>query len=233
MSSAVRKQVRACTRCHLRDSCRKPVPITGPTPSPYLVIGEAPGAEEDRKGKVFVGRSGALLRAAIKEAGISLHRVAFCNVVSCRPEGNRTPSDAEVASCRPNLRLQMAAARPQVVVVCGATALKAFQPGFQTTADRGRPWWERGRVFIPTWHPAFVLRHKTQVRYGELLEDLKQARWRVRNAAGGGTLSDRWPEDCRVCHGPVERYTVDGVAYCAGHYREKGKGRQMVMEGVV
>jgi uracil-DNA glycosylase family 4 len=124
------------------------------------VIGEAPGREEDAQGVPFVGRAGELLNEALSRAGLRREEVFVTNVVCCRPPDNRTPTYEEVSACGDHLQDQLAAVQPRVLLLLGASALRAFYPDEGITSARGRPriWPGTGWIMIPTWHPAAVLR---------------------------------------------------------------------------
>lgn len=216
----VKAKVLTCTACWLHTAGSGPVPYRGPSPAPILVIGEAPGDDEDRERKPFIGRAGKLIQSMLKDVGINPDKhVAFCNVVSCWPgrhkKGYRTPAADEIAACHTNLLLQVQAADPEITILLGATALNAFRPDLKITKDRGRPMVipELGGLVVPSFHPSACLRvHHLKPL---LLKDLKQVRWRWKKDKGEGF--GRWPEDCRVCHGEVEVYDEHGVAWCRKH----------------
>jgi uracil-DNA glycosylase len=128
-----------------------------------LLVGEAPGAQEDETGIPFVGRSGQLLDQLLGDAGLDRTRVAVVNVIKCRPPGNRTPRRGEVARCRPWLQRQIELVDPTVVVALGSTAAAwFFGPGARIAAlrERGRdePLWYAGRRLVVTYHPSAAIR---------------------------------------------------------------------------
>ncbi len=117
----------ACRRCGLAATREQVVVGRGNPNARLLLVGEAPGAEEEACGQPFVGRSGRLLEAMLAAAGLSSERDLYiANVIKCRPPGNRKPSRAEIESCRPWLERQIALVRPQLVLLVGATALEAL-----------------------------------------------------------------------------------------------------------
>jgi len=117
----------ACRRCGLADTRQQVVVGRGNPNARLLLVGEAPGAEEEACGQPFVGRSGRLLEAMLTAAGLSSERDLYIvNVIKCRPPGNRKPSRAEIEACRPWLERQIALVRPQLVLLVGATALEAL-----------------------------------------------------------------------------------------------------------
>lgn len=116
----------ACRRCGLCEGRTQVVAGKGPRPAKLVIVGEAPGAEEDRLGAPFVGRAGALLDRALAAAGVSRDQVFITNVVKCRPPKNRKPLPAERAACRPFLEGEVDAAGARVLVALGGTAAEAL-----------------------------------------------------------------------------------------------------------
>ncbi|MGH9076397.1 MAG: uracil-DNA glycosylase [Acidimicrobiales bacterium] len=164
---------RSCVRCPLHRGRTQVVFGEGPAGATLMVVGEAPGEAEDRLGRPFVGRSGQLLdRLLAEEAGLDRSEVYIANVVKCRPPANRDPLPAEVAACRPYLDSQVELVGPRVLLTLGNFATRAL---LRTTAPIGSL---RGRyhqygpgpgpasgpvlVLVPTFHPAFALRNRTE-----------------------------------------------------------------------
>jgi uracil-DNA glycosylase len=151
--------------CPLKRTATKTVFIDGNPAAPLLFIGEAPGAEEDRIGRPFVGRAGQLLDRMLAAIGLDRDRVQITNVIYWRPPGNRKPTTAEIAACLPFVLRHIALAAPRVVVLCGGTAASALLPVTDgITRLRGR-WFELavpGLAMpvptLPMFHPAFLLR---------------------------------------------------------------------------
>lgn len=148
-------------------------------------VGEAPGEDEDIQGKPFVGRSGQLLDKMIVAMGLSRSEVYICNVLKTRPPGNRTPTLDEVEACRPYLLEQLSIVRPEAVVGLGLSACGALLGGGEPMSRlRGR-WWEiedaRGvRIpFMPTYHPAFLLRSYSDENRTKVWSDLKMVMERL------------------------------------------------------
>lgn len=158
--TALREQVAQCTLCRLAESRTQTVFSRGDPEAGLVFIGEGPGAEEDKQGLPFVGRSGQLLdRLVAEEIGLDRSRVFVVNVVKCRPPGNRDPKDDEVAACTPYLEAQLEITQPAVIVTLGNFATR-FMLGTTegVTRLRGRAY-PRGRaVVVPTFHPAAALR---------------------------------------------------------------------------
>jgi DNA polymerase len=166
-----------CRRCKLAAGRHSIVFGSGNPRAELVFVGEGPGADEDAQGLPFVGRGGQLLTDMI-EKGMKLRRadVYICNVVKCRPPGNRTPEADEVAACSPFLLRQLRSIRPRMVCALGATAAQALRP-FKgpLTAVRGRihtlqleDWETR---LVVTYHPAYLLRDPSQKR--EAWKDLQ------------------------------------------------------------
>ena len=159
------QQILTCTLCPLHQGIRNKVPGQGNGRARLLLIGEGPGQEEDRQGLAFVGPAGQLLTKMLGAINLTREDVFIANAVKCRPPGNRVPLPAEVAACLPYLRAQTALIRPQVILLLGATALRAVIGGNSgITAARGK-WVHRKNVWIlPTYHPAALLRDPDKKR---------------------------------------------------------------------
>lgn len=147
-----------------------------------MLIGEGPGREEDATGRPFVGAAGQLLEKTLAAIGQSRETVYIANVVKCRPPQNRTPEPDEVAACFFYLRAQVALIQPHVIVLLGASAVKAvLGEHMRITRDRGQ-WVERKGVWImPTFHPAALLRDESKKR--PFWEDMKLVRERLAHDA--------------------------------------------------
>jgi DNA polymerase len=156
----VEREAAGCTRCQLANGRTQVVFGLGNATADLMFVGEAPGAEEDRQGLPFVGRSGQLLdRLLVEETGWTRDRCFICNVVKCRPPGNRDPAPAEIEACRPYLEAQVELIAPKVVVTLGNFATKLLlDTDVGITKLRGRSYPFRGGVLIPTFHPAAALR---------------------------------------------------------------------------
>lgn len=172
--------VTSCNRCGLRAGCQQVVFGEGVWPSGLMCIGEGPGADEDRLGRPFVGKAGQLLDRILEASGFDRKRNCYiANVVKCRPPGNRVPEPAEREACWPNLRAQIRLVQPKIVVLLGATALQALiSPQARITRMRGQ-WIERDGIwFMPTYHPAALLRDPSKKR--DVWEDMKQVIYKYR-----------------------------------------------------
>ena len=159
---AIRAEVAACTKCaELCASRTQTVPGEGNPSTRLMFIGEAPGAEEDRTGRPFVGRSGMLLTDMItKGMGLSREDVFIGNVVKCRPADNRDPTPQEAANCLPYLKRQIEIIRPEFLCLLGRTAVRYLLDTVMPLS-RMRGKWHR-YLDVPTvvtWHPAYLLRN--------------------------------------------------------------------------
>lgn len=176
----LREQVLACTACGLCEGRRHAVFGHGGQPTRWLVVGEAPGEQEDRQGQPFVGRSGQLLDAMLSAVGMSRERDVFiANVIKCRPPGNRNPKPEEIAACSPYLMRQIALLKPERILVLGRFAAQALLGTDATIGSlRGRIHQmktDEGREIpvIVSYHPAYLLR--SPVEKARAWQDLKLA----------------------------------------------------------
>jgi DNA polymerase len=157
----LKTSVAACTDCKLRAGCTQTVFGVGDEHAEWLLVGEAPGAEEDRLGEPFVGQAGKLLDNML--AAIGLKRgasVYIANVIKCRPPGNRNPEPDEVAACAPYLARQIELIRPKLIVAMGRFAAQALLDTDATIASlRGSVHRYHGVPLVVTYHPAYLLRN--------------------------------------------------------------------------
>jgi uracil-DNA glycosylase len=163
--------VAAFDGCPLKRTATNTVFLDGNPAAPVMIVGEAPGAEEDRLGKPFVGRSGQLLDRMLAAIGLDRTKVQITNVIYWRPPGNRKPNAAEIAACLPFVLRHIALARPRVLVLSGGTAASALLPLSEgITRLRGRwfelavPGLEAPVPTLPMFHPAFLLRDPARKR---------------------------------------------------------------------
>ncbi len=129
-----------------------------------MVIGEAPGADEDAQGRPFVGRSGRLLDECLADVGLDQEEDAYiCNLIKCRPPGNRRPSPAELKACRPWLDRQIREVNPEILFILGATATATLLE-CRTPISRLRGAWTEwsGRYVMPSFHPSYLLRNPSR-----------------------------------------------------------------------
>lgn len=184
--------IEGCTRCKLSRGRTTIVFGSGDPGARLVFIGEGPGEEEDRQGKPFVGRAGQLLTKMLESVGISRDEVYICNIVKCRPPGNRNPEPEEIASCAPFLAGQLAAIQPGVICALGTfaaqTLLKTREP---ISRLRGQRHAYGSAVLVPTFHPAFLLRNPGPMYRRLAYEDMKLIRRehdRVRGLADGNSV---------------------------------------------
>ena len=173
----LRGRVAACTRCGLSATRTQTVFGVGNRQADWLVVGEAPGAEEDLRGEPFVGRAGLLLNSMLRAIGLAREQVYIANVLKCRPPNNRDPQTKETLECMPFLERQVALLRPRIVLVVGRIAAQNL---LRTTVPLGGLRLQVhtfGPTRVPvvvTYHPAYLLRMPTDKR--KAWEDLKFAR---------------------------------------------------------
>ena len=164
---ALQAQVAECTRCALHATRTQTVFGTGDRSADWLVVGEAPGADEDRQGEPFVGRAGQLLTEMLRAAGLKRETVYITNILKCRPPNNRDPQPDEVSSCHAYLERQIGLIKPRLILAVGRIAAQNL---LQTDTPVGRL---RGRVhhyglagipLVVTYHPAYLLRSPLEKR---------------------------------------------------------------------
>jgi uracil-DNA glycosylase family 4 len=173
----LRARVAACTRCGLSATRTQTVFGVGNHQADWLVVGEAPGADEDRKGEPFVGRAGLLLNSMLLAIGLPREQVYIANVLKCRPPGNRDPSATEAAECLPYLERQIALLKPKIMLVVGRIAAQNLLRTDKTLGSLRQQVHRFGVSEVPlvvTYHPAYLLRTPTDKR--KAWEDLKFAR---------------------------------------------------------
>jgi uracil-DNA glycosylase len=171
----VREIALGCPRCGLAKTRKHVVFGEGREDADIMVVGEAPGQEEDRSGRPFVGRAGKLLDLLLLSSGFGRDDVYICNVLKCRPPQNRNPQPDEVDACSPYLLRQVELVQPRVILAFGAFAAQTLLGTDVTIGKlRGRTHTFRGVPLVPTYHPAACLRHPAWVR--SVWEDLQRAR---------------------------------------------------------
>lgn len=164
--------VRACQKCALCERRKQAVFGVGDTEADIFIVGEGPGAEEDRRGEPFVGAAGKLLDKMLAAIGLSRERgVYVANVVKCRPPQNRTPKQPEAAACLPYLHRQIALARPKLIVALGRVAAAHLCEDAPIAKLRQRMREYRGVPVVVSYHPAYLLRSPAEKR--KAWEDLK------------------------------------------------------------
>ncbi|OPY69842.1 MAG: Uracil DNA glycosylase superfamily protein [Syntrophorhabdus sp. PtaU1.Bin002] len=172
----IQKTVRACRKCDLANSRRNVVFGEGNDKAQLVFVGEAPGEEEDRLGRPFVGRAGKLLDQLIERIGLRREDVYICNVLKCRPPNNRDPEETEIDACKPYLLSQLELIRPKVICTLGRHAYNTlFNVNERITKVRGVFRDYKGTMLLPTYHPSFLLRNQEKIKEAwEDMERLKQ-----------------------------------------------------------
>jgi uracil-DNA glycosylase family 4 len=186
---ALRLEVSGCTRCELCNTRTQTVFGVGNRRAELLVIGEAPGADEDLQGEPFVGRAGQLLNSMLRAMGSPRETVYIANVLKCRPPGNRDPKPVEVASCLPYLQRQVDLIQPRLILAVGRIAaqnLLATDTPIGRLRGQVHRFGARATPLIVTYHPAYLLRSPSEKRksWGDL-KFVRAELARLRAAAGG------------------------------------------------
>lgn len=173
----LRARVAACTRCALCNTRTQTVFGVGNQQAEWLIVGEAPGADEDRQGEPFVGRAGQLLNSMLHAIGLAREQVYIANVLKCRPPGNRDPTPSEAAECLPYLEQQIALLKPKLMLAVGRIAAQNLLRTSMTLGRLRQQVHRFGLSQVPlvvTYHPGYLLRTPTDKR--KAWEDLKFAR---------------------------------------------------------
>jgi len=169
----VREELGDCPRCRLCETRQNIVFGVGNPEAHLVFVGEAPGADEDAQGEPFVGKAGQLLTRMIEAMGYRREEVYICNVIKCRPPGNRNPEPDEVAACEPFLKRQLAAIKPRMIVALGKFAAQCLlRDETPISRLRGNFRTYEGIQLMPTFHPAYLLRDPSKKK--EAWQDLKQ-----------------------------------------------------------
>lgn len=157
------EQAKQCKKCRLCKSRNNVVFGTGNKNARLMFIGEGPGADEDIQGIPFVGKAGKLMNRAFEAIGLKREDVYIANIVKCRPPSNRNPEEDEANACLNYLRNQVILVKPQIIVLLGSVALKnILGKEYGITASRGKWVEKKGILYMPTWHPAALLRDETK-----------------------------------------------------------------------
>lgn len=184
-------KIKNCKNCQLHQTRMHPIIGEGNHKAKIVLIGEAPGKNEDRIGRPFVGKSGQLLDKILTVSGFSRQESVFLtNIVRCRPPGNRTPTETEIKACIPYLHQQIQLIDPAIIITLGATAIKCLlnDTTIKITKTRGN-WinWQN-KLVMPTYHPAALLRNPKLKR--ETWEDFKQVITKYRQLVDKNHHSD-------------------------------------------
>ena len=164
-------EIRDCQRCGLWRTRTKSVPGEGPIDAEVLFIGEAPGVNEDKQGRPFVGAAGSFLSELLAAANLRREDVYICNVLKSRPPGNRDPLPDEIAACKPWLDEQIAIIQPLVIVTLGRFSMSRYFPRQSISRIHGRAERVGERFVVPMYHPAAAL-HQQSLRE-TILEDFR------------------------------------------------------------
>jgi len=172
-------EVVGCSLCKLSRSRKNAVPGDGQTSAKIIFIGEAPGKNEDEKGRPFIGVAGRILDEALQKAGIERSQVFITNIVKCRPPGNRIPEDDERAACSLYLDRQISLIAPRIICILGATAYSSILGGKSITQNRGKIIKRKGQKYLITIHPAAAiynknLRHALEDDLSSLSQEIKK-----------------------------------------------------------
>ena len=173
---ALEASVNACTACDLYSSRTNAVFGVGDRDADWLIIGEAPGADEDRQGEPFVGRAGMLLTSMIEALGYKREQVYIANILKCRPPGNRDPQPEEVMNCQHYLRRQIELIQPRVILAVGRVAaqnLLGTDKPMKSLRGQRFEYADTGIPLMVTYHPAYLLRSPKEKR--KAWQDLRQA----------------------------------------------------------
>jgi uracil-DNA glycosylase family 4 len=159
----IAEEIRVCDRCELHRTRTKSVPGEGPADARVMLIGEAPGWNEDQQGRPFVGAAGKFLEELLAKAALKRSDVFITNVVKSRPPGNRDPLPDEIAACAPFLDRQIEVIDPEVIVTLGRFSMARWFPGERISRIHGQPKRVGRRMIVPMYHPAAAL-HQQALR---------------------------------------------------------------------
>ncbi|MBE7518219.1 MAG: uracil-DNA glycosylase [Thermoflexaceae bacterium] len=162
-AAALYARIRECDLCPLARTRTCAVPGEGPIDSEVLFIGEAPGMNEDRQGRPFVGQAGQFLGELLAAAGLERSGVYICNILKCRPPNNRDPLPGEIEACRDYLDEQIALVDPRLIITLGRFSMARWFPGQSISRVHGRVAERDGRLIVPMYHPAAAL-HQQSLR---------------------------------------------------------------------
>lgn len=164
--------IKGCKKCKLCTTRTNIVFGCGNKNADIMMIGEGPGADEDREGIPFVGKAGKLMNNAFEGLKINRDEIYIANIVKCRPPQNRVPEEDEARACLDYLRNQVILVKPKIIVLLGSTALKnILGKEYGITSARGNWIEKKGILYMPTWHPAALLRDENKKI--EFWKDLK------------------------------------------------------------
>ena len=157
------EQIAVCPKCDLSKTRGRAVPGEGNPNADIVFVGEGPGFHEDQQGRPFVGAAGKFLDELLASIGLNRKGVYICNVIKCRPPGNRDPLPGEIAECKPWLDQQLEAIKPKVIVTLGRFSMTRYFPGQAISRIHGQPRRIDGIMVVPMYHPAAAL-HQASLR---------------------------------------------------------------------
>ena len=177
----IRRDLGLCQRCKLHKGRKNIVFGVGNSRAKLVLVGEGPGYEEDIQGVPFVGQAGQLLTRILRAIQLNREDVYICNIIKCRPPGNRNPEPDEIAACIPFLRRQLKAIKPALICALGTFAAQTLlETNTPISRLRGRFYSYEGIRLIPTYHPAFLLRNPA--KKPDVWEDMQKLRDAYENA---------------------------------------------------
>jgi uracil-DNA glycosylase family 4 len=162
------EEIADCQRCILSQARKNAVPGEGPEDADIVFIGEGPGFHEDQQGRPFVGAAGQFLDELLESIGLRREDVYICNVIKCRPPGNRDPLPEEVEACKPHLDRQIEIIAPKMIVTLGRFSMERYFPGAKISQIHGQARKLQGIIYYPMYHPAAALH---QPRWRPVVEE--------------------------------------------------------------
>lgn len=168
----IASEVMACKNCPLSETRTRAVPGEGPANAEIMLIGEGPGFHEDQSGRPFVGAAGNFLVELLGSVGLTREQVFICNVVKCRPPGNRDPEPNEIKACQEYLDRQIELINPRLIVTLGRYSMARWFPDARISHVHGKPRQVGDRVIVPMYHPAAAL-HQPSLKQ-EVIDDFKK-----------------------------------------------------------
>jgi len=150
-------EIANCQRCILSQARKNTVPGEGPEDAEIMFIGEGPGFHEDQQGRPFVGSAGHFLEELLEDIGLRREEVYICNVIKCRPPGNRDPLPEEIEACKPYLDRQIELLSPRMIVTLGRFSMERYFPAAKISHIHGQPRKVGGIIYYPMYHPAAAL----------------------------------------------------------------------------
>jgi len=162
------EEIANCQRCILSQARKNAVPGEGPEDADIVFIGEGPGFHEDQQGRPFVGAAGQFLDELLESIGLRRDDVYICNVIKCRPPGNRDPLPEEVDACKPHLDRQIEIISPKMIVTLGRFSMERYFPGAKISQIHGQARKLEGIIYYPMYHPAAALH---QPRWRPVVEE--------------------------------------------------------------